>query len=98
MRDMANSDYYDKLSSGSVKRFSHSQAVELTFVNLLQFRLGHFNLIGNTRALTWGFSVGPPFLEIEYGKIDDFDLFDRYSNSGINGRDMLTLSFNHSIR
>lgn len=98
MRDIANSGYDNTYYVGNLKGFSHSQAVELTFINLLQFRLGHFNLVGSTRALTWGFSVGPPFLKIEYAKIDDFDLFDKYSNSGINGRDMLTMSFNHSIR
>lgn len=98
MGEMATSDKYSDYSSGGLRRFSHSQAMELTFINLLQLRLGHFNLAGNNRALTWGFSIGPPFLKIEYAKIDDFDLFDKYSNSGINGRDMLTMSFNHSLR
>jgi len=98
MGEMATSDNYSDYYSGELRRFSHSQALELSFINLLQLRLGHFNIAGNNRALTWGFSIGPPFIKIEYAKIDDFDLFDKYSNSGINGRDMLTLSFNHSLR
>jgi len=98
MKDMTNSDVFESDSYGYAKKISHSQAIELTFINSIQLRFGNFNLAEDLRAWTWGFSVGPPFLRLEYGKIDDFEMFDDYSNLGINGRDMLTLSFNHSMR
>ncbi|HEX2897600.1 MAG TPA: hypothetical protein VHP63_06080, partial [candidate division Zixibacteria bacterium] len=70
----------------------------LTYINFLKLRFGYFNLINQYENCTYGIGLGPPFLRLEYGRIDDFGLLDDNTNTFEDERELISLTFRNSFQ
>jgi hypothetical protein len=73
-----------------------SYAVELTALNLVRFRLSTFQSdLNNCNG--WGVSVGPNWCQVEYAQIKDLGILTDNFATGVDGREVLSLTLNYSF-